>query len=284
MANLPRAAFHAEGFPARNLPRVLAYHKVTNFELGGTWVPARRFAHQMDALLEAGFRFIDEAAFLDALDGRRAGSNREILLTFDDGYRGLLEGAIPALEARKIPTLVFLVSAFVGKENTWDLRLPGRRFRHLGWDEVGDLARRGFSFGSHTCTHRDLTRLSLDDMRDELIRSKREIESRLDLQVRSLSYPFARITEVVRSEAARAGYRAAFTLSPRRDAVTTDRFELRREGVYVIDTVGTIKCKLGSGLAFRLEDGKGRMINAFARLTPLIKGCFSRTSTTSRRE
>ena len=61
--------------------RVLAYHKVTGFELGGTWVPPGRFVRQIDALLEAGFRFIDETSYLDALDGRRAGDDREILLT-----------------------------------------------------------------------------------------------------------------------------------------------------------------------------------------------------------
>ncbi len=283
MANLPSSAVPASGSLAKDFPRVLAYHKVTDFELGGTWIPAKRFARQMDALLGAGFRFIDEADFLDALEGRREGSNREILLTFDDGYRGLLESAVPALEARRIPALVFLVSAFVGKENTWELRLPGRRFRHLGWDEIGDLARRGFSFGSHARTHRDLTRLPLESVRDELVRSKLELETRLGARVQSLSYPFARSTDAVRLEAARAGYRAAFTLYPKRARPIPDRFELRREGVYVIDTVGTIRNKLGEGLAFRLEDIKGRMINAFAVLTPLIKGGLSRTNTSSRR-
>jgi len=100
------------------IPRVLAYHKVTGFELGGTWVPPERFERQIDALLGAGFRFIDETTFLDALDGRREPAGREILLTFDDGYRMLLDRAFPALEARGIPALVFLVSAFAGKANT----------------------------------------------------------------------------------------------------------------------------------------------------------------------
>jgi len=95
--------------------KVLAYHKVTGFELGGTWVPPGRFERQMDALLEAGFRFIDETSFLEALDGRREETGREILLTFDDGYRVLLDRAIPALEARRIPALIFLVSAFAGR-------------------------------------------------------------------------------------------------------------------------------------------------------------------------
>ncbi len=264
------------------LPRVLAYHKVTGFELGGTWVPPGRFERQIDALLDAGFRFVDEAAFLEALDGRRKPAGREILLTFDDGYRVLLDRAVPALESRGIPALVFLLSAFAGVRNTWELNLPGRRFMHLGWDEIRDLARRGFSFGSHARTHRDLTRLSPEDLRFELEDSKREIESRLAVPVRSLSYPFGRLNDRVRREAERSGYRAAFTLCPPRSA-RPDRYALRREGIYVIDSIGSIKAKLGTGLPFLLEDFKGRMINAFAVLTPLVKDGFRRANTTSRR-
>lgn len=268
--------------PRETIPRVLAYHKVTGFELGGTWVPPERFERQIDALLGAGFRFIDETAFLDSIDGRRTSPGREILLTFDDGYRVLLDRAVPALESRGIPALVFLVSAFAGEANTWELNLPGRRFIHLGWDEVRDLAGRGFAFGSHARTHRDLTRLSPEDLRVELEDSKREIEGRLAAPVRSLSYPFGRLNDRVRREAERAGYRAAFALCPPRSP-RPDRYALRREAIYVIDSVRSIKAKLGTGLPFLFEDFKGRMINAFAVLTPLVKDGFRRANTTSRR-
>jgi peptidoglycan/xylan/chitin deacetylase (PgdA/CDA1 family) len=262
---------------------VLAYHKVTGFELGGTWVPPGRFVRQIDALLEAGFRFVDETSYLDVLDGRRPNDDHEILLTFDDGYRVLLDRAIPELEARRIPALLFIVSAFVGGENTWELNLPGRHFRHLGWDEIETLARSGFSFGSHARTHSDLTRLPLEALREELVRSKEEIEGRLGTPVRSLSYPYGRLNDSVRREAERAGYRAAFTLYPPRGASASDRYALRREAVYVIDSISGIKAKLGGGLPYRFEDLKGRMINAFAVLTPLLKGDPYRGSRTFRR-
>jgi peptidoglycan/xylan/chitin deacetylase (PgdA/CDA1 family) len=264
------------------LPRVLAYHKVTGFELGGTWVPPDRFERQIDALLASGFRFIDETAFLDSLEGRREGSGREILLTFDDGYRVLLDRAIPALESRGIRALLFLVTAFAGRRNSWELNLPGRHFEHLGWDEVDDLARRGFAFGSHARTHPDLTRLSPDDLRREIRDSKKEIESRLAAPVRTFSYPYGRSDGRVRLEVERAGYRAAFALCPPRSA-GGGAFALRREGVYVIDSVGDIKAKLGAGMPFLFEDFKGRMINAFAVFTPLVKDGLLRASTISRR-
>ena len=263
---------------------MLAYHKVTGFELGGTWMPVGRFLGQIDALLDAGFRFTDEDGFLDALDGRRGCPREEILLTFDDGYRCLLDRALPALEARKVRALIFLPSAYVGRENAWELNLPGRRFRHLGWDEILDLERRGFSFGSHARTHRDLTRLSTESMREEIVLSKEELDGRLARPVRSVSYPFGRSNTPVRREVELAGYRAGFSLYPKRSAADPDRFELLREAVYVIDTARTIRAKLGTGLPSAIEDCKGRMINAVAVLTPFFKDGFARSNTTVRRD
>jgi hypothetical protein len=47
---------------------------------------------------------------------------------------------------------------------------------------------------------------------------------------------------------------------------------LRREGVYIIDSSASIRSKLGEGPFFWMEDLKGRAINKFAVLTPLLKG------------
>jgi peptidoglycan/xylan/chitin deacetylase (PgdA/CDA1 family) len=254
---------------------VLAYHKVTRFELGGTWVPPRRFTAHIDAVLGAGYRFIDEDGFISAIKGERICAAKEVLLTFDDGYEELLDTALPELEQRGIPALIFLVSSFVGKDNRWELFWPGRRFRHLDWREIGKLAAMGFSFGSHTRTHRDLTRLSIEVVREELAVSRLEIEQRLGCEVKSLSYPFGRTNTAVSAAAAAAGYRAAFTMYPRHPNRSIDLFELRREGVYIVDTSASIRSKLGGGPFFWMEDLKGRAINKFAVLTPMLKGMRS---------
>ena len=262
---------HRFGLPPDSVPRVLAYHKVTGFEFGGTWITPGGFISQVDFLLGKGYRFIDEEQFLETLDGVRAGSDRELLLTFDDGYRELLDNALPALEERNIPALIFLISSYVGRENRWELGLPGRRSRHLSWDEIMDLAGRGFSFGSHTRSHRDLARIPLDEAGYEIRHSKSEIEEKLGRPVRSLSYPFGRVNRAVAREAEAAGYRAAFSLYPSGPNGSIDRYALRRDGVYIIDTRVSLKVKLGRGPFFWLEDIKGRAINAVAVLTPLLK-------------
>ena len=255
-----------------SLPKVLAYHKVTGFEFGGTWMTKKRFISSRDYLLDSGFRFIDEDVFLDTVSGKRIGNGREILMTFDDGYRMIIDNAVPALEQRKIPALIFLVTSYAGRENRWELRLPGRRFDHMGWDEVEDLSARGFSFGSHSRSHRDLTRLEIEPLRSELIKSKEAIEEATGSTVRTISYPFGRSNLSVRTETRAAGYEAAFTLYPSGKNNRVDRFELRREGVWIIDTCGSLDNKLGQGRFFWIEDLKGRAINRVAGLTPFFKG------------
>ncbi|MBN2070665.1 MAG: polysaccharide deacetylase family protein [Candidatus Krumholzibacteriota bacterium] len=260
------------GPPRVDIPKVLAFHKVTGFELGGTWITRKRFASSLDFLLDSGFTFIGEDSYLDAVTGRRVSSGREVLLTFDDGYRMILDNAIPALEERNIPALIFLVTSYAGRENRWELQLPGRKFDHMGWDEVSDLYKRGFSFGSHGRSHRDLTRLGVDDLRQELSISKSVIEEVTSGKVRTLSYPFGRSNAMVREEAREARYEAAFTLYPSGRNSEIDRFDLRREGVWIIDSRRSIGNKLGLGSLFWLEDLKGRSINSVASLTPLLKG------------
>jgi peptidoglycan/xylan/chitin deacetylase (PgdA/CDA1 family) len=259
------------GYPPADLPSVIAYHKVTRFEFGGTWVPPGRFSAQLDLLSDAGYRFIDEDTFLRTVEGTRTGSSCELLLTFDDGYRELLDHAVPALARRRIPALLFIVSAFVGRENSWELPLPGRRSVHLDWDELADLRRSGFAIGSHAATHRDLTRLGPDALRAELAESKSILDDRLGCRVRSLSYPFGRTNARVAAAAKRAGYRAAFSMYPRIPNAVVDRYALRRSGVYIIDTKRSLTAKFSRGPLFWLEDVKGRAINAVAVLTPLLR-------------
>jgi peptidoglycan/xylan/chitin deacetylase (PgdA/CDA1 family) len=262
---------HRWGYPGRNIPGVLTYHKVIDFESGGTWISPRRFEGHIRSLIDSGYSFIDEAAFLETLEGARQAGEKEILLTFDDGYDCIASSAAPVLERMGVPALVFLVTGFAGRENSWELGLPGRKARHMDWDTVSALSSRNFSFGSHCENHLPLTRLPREEALREMVRSKEEIEKRTGTRVHSLSYPFGRTSPEVALLAEEAGYRAAFTLYPSGRAAEADPFRLRREGVWVIDTPATVRIKLSRGGLFWLEDIKGRMINAVADLTPLLK-------------
>ena len=265
------------GMPKEGLPRVLTFHKIASFETGGTWIAPGRFERYIDDLLDAGWRFVGEGEFIDSIRGDRTGADREVLLTFDDGYESFARLAAPVLRARSLPALVFLVTGSAGSWNDWEIPLPGRRARHMDWETVRSLRAEGFDFGSHTESHRALTRLGEEEAALELAVSKSRIEDETGRRVRSVSYPFGKVDPAAARLASRAGYEAGFTLyPPGRVPADCREYMIRREGVWVIDSSWTISKKLSRGGLFWLEDLKGRSINSLAGLVPMRRKAAGR--------
>lgn len=260
------------GYPPDHIPRVLCFHKLSNrFLFEGTWTTPKRFAATIDFLREHGYTFIDESQYLASLDAPPEDRRKQIFLTFDDGYTEVRDIAWPLLSERKIPFHVFLVTDYAGRENRWDLSLGRPPFRHLDWPSVREMAASGITFGSHTASHVDLTRMSRGDARANLERSRTDIEDVLGKAVRTLSYPYGRYHGVAQEAARAAGFEAAFSLYPSHSNSIIDRFALRRDAVYIIDPVSMIETKLQKHTLFGLEEMKCRAINAVAVLTPILK-------------
>lgn len=260
------------GYPPRDVPAVLCYHKLSErFLFEGTWTTPRRFLDQMNRLRDRGYRFIGEDDFYGALALRSPERSKEILLTFDDAYEGVYDVFVEHLAPRGVPVLVFLVADFVGKENAWDLSLGRRPARHLDWDQIRGMIERGAAFGVHGATHADLTRAGPGALEREIAGAKRTVAERTGRTPRSFSFPFGRYDAAVQAACARAGYDGAFSLYPRHSNARVDRFALRRSGVYVIDTHRTLRWKIERTPFFWFEEMKCRSINSAAALTPLLK-------------
>ena len=88
---------------------------------------------------------------------RRAPLDRQLAITFDDGYRNNFDYAAPVLEKLGLPATFFVVSQWIGSDVVpwWD-REQNMRHPWMTWDQVRSLRRRGFDIGAHTRTHVDL--------------------------------------------------------------------------------------------------------------------------------
>lgn len=170
-------------------------------------------------------------------------------ITFDDGYLGVLRHAVPLLVARSLPATVFIVtgaaaapraywwdvlaSAGILDERTRlicrdDLRGDGDRIREsypaepraLDADLVaGDYSQLGaashglLDWGSHTVTHRNLARLTVEETVSELVGSRESIEQHLATRPALVSYPYGCTSPEVESSARASGYSGGIALS-----------------------------------------------------------------------
>jgi peptidoglycan/xylan/chitin deacetylase (PgdA/CDA1 family) len=241
---------------------ILTYHKIgAPRELGITTVSRRRFTAHMDLLLGLDQEFLSASA---AALGREAG----LAVTFDDGYESVYREAFPEMTARGITGTVFPVAGAIGGWNDWDVRLAPRRVRHLSRAHLRHLAEAGFEIGSHSLTHRDLTKLSPETLGRELRDSKKIIEDATGFGVTAVSYPFGRYSRRVIDEAVAAGYTCGFTSFP---TSQSQEMAMGRWAVHSIDGTGSLQRKVGVRSGRRVEWLKSRVIARLSLGTTLVK-------------
>src|SRR5262249_22150774 len=98
----------------------------------------------------------------------------------------------------------------------------------LSSDEILELQRNGIEFQSHTRTHARLTAIPREHARDELTRSRSDLELLLGAPVHTISYPYGAYSPEVESLAREAGYRAGVVARGRLNRPTTNPLALRR--------------------------------------------------------
>jgi peptidoglycan/xylan/chitin deacetylase (PgdA/CDA1 family) len=126
--------------------------------------------------------------------------DRDVVLTFDDGYEDFATEAFPELARRGWPATVFLPAGRVGGSADWGDPAGGRPGRLMTWETIERLARLGVEFGAHGVTHRAIDSLPADVARDEIVRAKALIEERTGCAVTSFAAPYGRTNATARHE------------------------------------------------------------------------------------
>ena len=197
-----------------SIPRVLCYHKIDRrLELGVTRISPRRFARQIERLAADGWKALTLDEVAACARGERVTRPKELAITFDDGYRALREHAFPVLEAHGFAATCFVITAYAGKLNRWDVAYGGRRFAHLAWRDMRRWQSRGITFASHTVTHPRLTWVGELRAARELRQSREDVTRALDAEPRAVSYPFGAGKAREYALARDAGYDVGFTLA-----------------------------------------------------------------------
>jgi len=98
----------------------------------------------------------------------------------------------------------------------------------LTWREIREMGNNGISFGAHTVTHPILTKVSLEDARNEITLSKKAIEESLGTPCTLFAYPRGRFNGELIELVREIGFTCAVTTIPRLITSNADSFMLSR--------------------------------------------------------
>ena len=157
----------------------------------------------MRLLHERGYRTLNLVDVADCMRKGLSFPKHSLAITFDDGYQSVYEEAFPILQRYSFSATVFLTVGAKGNR-TAAKRLPQMEGRSmLSWGEIKEMRRYGVSFGAHTLTHPDLTRLPLAQAQAEICGSKEIIENALGEPADCFAYPFGRYDQQCRDVVSR---------------------------------------------------------------------------------
>ena len=190
------------------MPRILGYHSVGDGE-NAVSTSLQRFQQQIDWLLRRGYRILTLRSWWDAICSEQPVPARCVVLTFDDGFRGVYRHAAPWLLQRGIAATVFLITDCVGGTNAYDRPLGTLELPLMNWDEIESLKRKGWDFQSHGMRHRVLCQLPAETLEEEVWESKAILEKRLGERVDFFCYPYGAFDAAAVKAVERAGYAGA---------------------------------------------------------------------------
>lgn len=231
LVHLQAATWTVLGSRSETGVRILNYHNVGPASDQLTVAPSR-FLRQLELIEEVGLPVVD---LRELLDPDKPHDSNVLVITFDDGYRDLLEYAIPAIEKRGWPATVFVVP---GAADGY-VRYPwyGADQAVISWDEMREVEARGFiRFEPHTLTHPDLPALDAASAEREIRGSKDAVEAALGRPSRSFCYPGGFFGQREVDLVARAGFVCAVSCEYGVNRRPWNPYALRRIPVDRYDT------------------------------------------------
>jgi peptidoglycan/xylan/chitin deacetylase (PgdA/CDA1 family) len=206
-------------------------------------LPLGTFLQQMDFL---NFQSHVRTQTLHNLKERH--DDKTVVLTFDDGLRSSNDFIWPALLKRNLKGVFFVSPALVGKRG------------YLDWVDVRRMAEEGAEFGTHGFSHRLFEDLGEDDLRREIVDSKKELEDQIGQKVVSLAAPGGSFHPRAVEMASQAGYRFLCTsrryLNPLPPPFLLGRFPIKRKTPWWFFKPTVLMNKTALDLHRLIDEGK----------------------------
>lgn len=177
-----------------------------------------------------GYQVVSVYDLLDYFDTGRPLPKKAVAITFDDATAGHYNLAFPLLKKYGVSATFFIVTDYIGKSGV------------LTWAQIKEMSDNGMFIGSHGASHANLTVISDEQARRELVESKKILEEKIGKKVDLLAYPGGNYNAHVIDLVKETGYQAALSVYKIIEQGPKFRYTVRR--FHADDWLESIKEKL----------------------------------------
>ncbi len=197
-----------------NTPILMYHHirinpKSDNKIEQGLDVAPENFEAEMRYLNEKGYKTI-------SLNDLFVKKDKDFVITFDDGYKDVVDSALPILKKYNFTAAIFIINDKVGTDG------------YLTWDDINILKNAGWEVGSHTLSHPNLVTENPEKAKTEIYQSKKILEEKLSSPVIYFCYPSGKFNKDVENMVSGAGYVMALTTQFGKNNQKSDMLLLKR--------------------------------------------------------
>ncbi len=220
---------------------ILMYHSIGDRKDYFSSVSKKSFVQQMEYLHAAGIPVISLPELIRRLkDGQLLGG--AVVITFDDGYEDNYLAAFPVLKRFNFPATIFLTTDLIGKEDK-------RNLSRLNGEQTREMAQSGLIyFEPHTRSHPRLSQLPEDEVREEIVGSKKAVEELTGKTCSSFAYPYGDYNHVAKRLVEEIGFEAACTVKEGLIHHETDPFLLNRNSIDRSTSFVQFRAKVSRGI------------------------------------
>jgi len=228
---------------------VLMYHEINRNKQDVLNINTTDFLRQIRWLYFFGYQTLSLEKFLDFQEGkteRDALPRKPVLLTFDDGYRGVVEEALPILLKKRFKACLFVTTAYT-LEREKDPNSP-----YLSLLDLKKWVDAGMEVALHSHNHLNYREASLPEIIKDLEKEEELLKAWGIPYHKVLAYPFGarpkqpeKLQRCLRDYGMRAAFRIGNRVTPWRPA--RNLFEIKRIDIQGTDSFPEFRKKVRKG-------------------------------------
>lgn len=219
--------------------RVLMYHRVNpdrDLEDLHISTQPQKFYNQMRWLSNHKWDVISLAEAQCQIEQGKIKKSKQVVITFDDGFRDNFDYAWPILRSFGYQATIFLTALKIDNDPEF-----------LDMSQIKMMREKGIDFGAHTLTHPKLDKISRQQAWNEIKGSKNYLENLLGYQINSFAYPYGRFNSEHKQMAMNAGYKIAVSVVPGGNSAKQNLWTIRRTEIAYKDSLFDFQNKLRGG-------------------------------------